>query len=81
MLSIGSSIVSGNLYKTLFCPNEMNAGGIASVPHSFLSKTGIFYLGHDYEPIAFKNNVLATAACAKFFKLPTILTTSKNYKG
>lgn len=39
-------------------------------------QVGLFSLVHDFEPIQFKNNVLATAACAKFFKLPTILTTS-----
>lgn len=39
-------------------------------------QTGLFSLVQDYEPIQFKNNVLATAALAKFFKLPTILTTS-----
>jgi hypothetical protein len=30
----------------------------------------------DYPPGEFKNNVLARASTAKFFKLPTILTTS-----
>ena len=39
-------------------------------------QVGLFSLVQDFEPIEFKNNVLATAACAKFFKLPTILTTS-----
>ena len=39
-------------------------------------QTGLFSLVQDFEPIQFKNNVLATAALAKFFKLPTILTTS-----
>ena len=39
-------------------------------------QTGLFSLVQDFEPIQFKNNVLATAACAKFFKLPTVLTTS-----
>lgn len=39
-------------------------------------QVGLFSLVQDFEPIQFKNNVLATAACAKFFNLPTILTTS-----
>ena len=30
----------------------------------------------DFSPSEFKNNVLALAACAQYFKLPTILTTS-----
>jgi nicotinamidase-related amidase len=39
-------------------------------------QTGLFSLVQDYSPGEFKNNVLALAALAKFFKLPTILTTS-----
>ena len=39
-------------------------------------QVGLFSLVYDFEPIEFKNNVLATAALAKYFKLPTILTTS-----
>lgn len=39
-------------------------------------QTGLFQLVHDIEPVKFKNNVLALAACAKFFNLPTVLTTS-----
>lgn len=39
-------------------------------------QTGLFSLARDYEPTQFKNNVLATAALAKFFKLPTLLTAS-----
>lgn len=39
-------------------------------------QVGLFSLVQDFEPIQFKNNVLATAACAKFFNLPTVLTTS-----
>jgi nicotinamidase-related amidase len=39
-------------------------------------QTGLFSLVQDFEPIQFKNNVLALAESAKFFNLPTILTTS-----
>ena len=39
-------------------------------------QVGLFSLVDDFEPIQYKNNVLATAALAKYFKLPTILTTS-----
>ncbi|MGH8502417.1 MAG: isochorismate family cysteine hydrolase YcaC [Gammaproteobacteria bacterium] len=39
-------------------------------------QTGLFSLVQDYSPGEFKNNVLALAALAKFFQLPTILTTS-----
>ncbi len=39
-------------------------------------QAGLISLVQDFEPSAFKNNVLATAACAKYFELPTILTTS-----
>jgi nicotinamidase-related amidase len=39
-------------------------------------QTGLTNLVQDFSPDDFKNNVLALAACAKYFKLPTILTTS-----
>lgn len=39
-------------------------------------QTGLFSLVQDFEPSEFKNSVLALAACAKYFKLPTIMSTS-----
>lgn len=39
-------------------------------------QTGLLSLVRDIDPDKFKNNVLATAALAKYFGLPTILTTS-----
>ncbi|MCJ1887076.1 hydrolase [Pseudomonas sp. LA21] len=39
-------------------------------------QTGLLSLVRDIEPDKFKNNVLALADLAKYFKLPTILTTS-----
>lgn len=39
-------------------------------------QTGLFSLVHDFTPDEFKNNVLALADSAKYFNLPTILTTS-----
>jgi nicotinamidase-related amidase len=39
-------------------------------------QAGLMSLVHDFSPGEFKNNVLALAAVAKFFGLPTILTTS-----
>jgi nicotinamidase-related amidase len=39
-------------------------------------QTGLISLVQDFSPNEFKNNVLALADCAKFFGLPTILTTS-----
>ena len=39
-------------------------------------QTGLISLVQDFTPNEFKNNVLALADCAKFFNLPTILTTS-----
>jgi hypothetical protein len=39
-------------------------------------QAGLLSLVRDYSPDEFKNNVLALADIAKFFKLPTILTTS-----
>ena len=39
-------------------------------------QAGLISLVQDFTPNEFKNNVLALAACAKFFELPTVLTTS-----
>ncbi|MDD5034350.1 MAG: isochorismate family cysteine hydrolase YcaC [Methylococcaceae bacterium] len=39
-------------------------------------QTGLLSLVRDIEPDKFKNNVLALANLAKYFKLPTLLTTS-----
>jgi len=39
-------------------------------------QSGLISLVQDFSPGEFKNNVLAFAASAKYFKLPTILTTS-----
>lgn len=39
-------------------------------------QTGLINLVQDYTPNEFRNNVLALADIAKYFKLPTILTTS-----
>ena len=39
-------------------------------------QSGLISLVQDYPPGQFKNNVLAFASIAKYFKLPTILTTS-----
>jgi nicotinamidase-related amidase len=62
-------------------------GSRTSFKHNRLSKddaavllvdhqSGLISLVQDYSPSEFKNNVLALADVAKFFKLPTILTTS-----
>ena len=39
-------------------------------------QSGLVNLVHDFSPDDFKNNVLALADTAAYFKLPTILTTS-----
>lgn len=39
-------------------------------------QSGLTNLVHDFSPDDFKNNVLALADLARYFKLPTILTTS-----
>ncbi|WDZ79749.1 isochorismate family cysteine hydrolase YcaC (plasmid) [Ensifer adhaerens] len=39
-------------------------------------QTGLLSLVRDFDPDKFKNNVLALGDLAKYFKLPTILTTS-----
>jgi nicotinamidase-related amidase len=39
-------------------------------------QSGLVNLVHDFYPDEFKNNVIALADAAKYFGLPTILTTS-----
>jgi nicotinamidase-related amidase len=42
-------------------------------------QTGLFSLVRDFGPDEFKNNVLAVAACAKYFELPTVFATSMDH--
>ena len=51
---------------------DKNSAAVLMVDH----QTGLLSLVRDIEPDKFKNNVLAVADIAKYFKLPTILTTS-----
>jgi nicotinamidase-related amidase len=51
---------------------SLDSAAVLLVDH----QVGLLSLVQDYSPDEFKNNVLALAAAAKFFKLPTILTTS-----
>ncbi|WP_369959809.1 isochorismate family cysteine hydrolase YcaC [Pseudomonas benzenivorans] len=51
---------------------DKNQAAVLLVDH----QTGLLSLVRDIEPDRFKNNVLALADLAKYFELPTILTTS-----
>ncbi|EXF45047.1 isochorismatase superfamily hydrolase [Pseudomonas sp. BAY1663] len=55
-------------YKRL----DKNDAAVLLVDH----QTGLLSLVRDIEPDKFKNNVLALGDLAKYFKLPTVLTTS-----
>lgn len=55
-------------YKRL----DKNNAAVLLVDH----QAGLLSLVRDIDPDKFKNNVLAVAAFAKYFKLPTVLTTS-----
>ena len=55
-------------YKRL----DKNQAAVLLVDH----QTGLLSLVRDFDPDKFKNNVLALADLATYFKLPTILTTS-----
>jgi nicotinamidase-related amidase len=55
-------------YKRL----DKNQAAVLLVDH----QTGLINLVQDYTPNEFKNNVLALADIAKYYKLPTVLTTS-----
>ena len=60
--------------KTTFTYNRLDKNDVAVllVDH----QSGLVNLVQDFSPDDFKNNVLALADAAKYFKLPTILTTS-----
>src|SRR5438046_10306756 len=51
---------------------DKNNAAVLLVDH----QAGLLSLVRDIEPDKFKNNVLALADLAKYFNLPTILTTS-----
>jgi nicotinamidase-related amidase len=51
---------------------DRSAAAVLLVDH----QTGLLSLVRDFDPDKFKNNVLALADLAKYFELPTILTTS-----
>ena len=51
---------------------DNNAAAVLLVDH----QTGLLSLVRDIDPDKFKNNVLALADIARYFQLPTILTTS-----
>ena len=57
-----------DLYKRL----RKDDAAVLLVDH----QSGLITLVQDFSPGEFKNNVLALAEIAKFFELPTILTTS-----
>lgn len=64
----GEKIPMTNRYRRL---NKVDAA-VLLIDH----QAGLVSLVQDYSPNEFKNNILALANVAKFFELPTILTTS-----
>jgi nicotinamidase-related amidase len=62
------SVMSNQPYVRL----DKNNAAMLLIDH----QSGLFSLVRDSDPDKFKNNILATADLAKYFKLPTILTTS-----
>lgn len=60
--------MAGFTYRRL----DRNEAALLLVDH----QSGLISMVQDFSPGEFKNNVLAIAAIGKYFKLPTILTTS-----
>ncbi|MBS7691975.1 hydrolase [Pseudomonas lalucatii] len=58
--------------STAYTRLDKNQAAVLLVDH----QTGLLSLVRDLDPDKFKNNVLALADLAKYFELPTILTTS-----
>ncbi len=74
---VGSVEANNHTYKhtmSQFKYNRLDKNDVAVllVDH----QTGLCNIVHDFSPDEFKNSVLALADLAKYFKLPTILTTS-----
>jgi nicotinamidase-related amidase len=55
-----------------YCRLSKDDAAVLLIDH----QAGLISLVQDFSPGEFKNNVLALAAIAKYYKLPTILTTS-----
>lgn len=51
---------------------DKNNAAVTLIDH----QSGLISLVQDFTPSEFKNNILALANVAKFFRLPTILTTN-----
>ncbi|MEU3652955.1 isochorismate family cysteine hydrolase YcaC [Streptomyces sp. NPDC032161] len=62
------SAQNGSTYKRL----SIDDAAALFIDH----QTGLISLVQDFGPDQFKNNVLALADCAKYFDLPSVLTTS-----
>jgi nicotinamidase-related amidase len=60
------------MYSKPYVRLDKNNAAVLMVDH----QAGLLSLVRDIDPDKFKNNVLALADLAKYFKLPTILTTS-----
>ena len=58
--------------KFKYCRLDKAEAAVLLVDH----QSGLCNIVGDFSPNDFKNNVLALAELAKYFKLPTILTTS-----
>jgi nicotinamidase-related amidase len=68
MLMFASAALAAQPYVRL----DKNQAALVLVDH----QTGLFSLVQDIEPALFKNNVIALADVAKFFKLPVVISTS-----
>eukprot|EP01088_Endostelium_zonatum_P018507 TRINITY_DN596_c0_g1_i1.p1 TRINITY_DN596_c0_g1~~TRINITY_DN596_c0_g1_i1.p1 ORF type:complete len:246 (-),score=60.28 TRINITY_DN596_c0_g1_i1:4-708(-) len=64
----GPQLTPGKKYVRL----DVNDAVLLLVDH----QAGLMSLVHDFTPAEFRNNVIALADIGKFFKLPTIITTS-----
>lgn len=72
VLFAGSAFAAGQASGKPYVRLDVKNAACLLVDH----QTGLFNIVRDYEPIQFKNNVVALAAIAKFFKLPTVFGTS-----
>jgi nicotinamidase-related amidase len=71
-LGTNNQLRKGNSMGTKYKKLDKDQAALLLVDH----QAGLISLVQDFSPDDFKNNVIALADVGKFFKLPTILTTS-----
>ncbi|KZV96109.1 isochorismatase hydrolase [Exidia glandulosa HHB12029] len=74
LVAAAVALASLSQVSAAFTYNRLNKSEAAVLVVDIQS--GLFQLVHDIEPRVYRNNILGYSALAKYFELPTVLTTS-----